>query len=81
MQSAATAQSTMDFSTMAVDDGVVNSPISNCPVHEVVQSPSLVWPHSICHAISPIRNRSSRIERVLYHEQLEVPEDQYLKVS
>ena len=36
---AATAQSTMDYSTMAVDDGVVDSPIALAAIPERSNSP------------------------------------------
>lgn len=81
IQSAATAQSTMDFSTMAVDDGVVNSPGTSIPLRELVQSPSPVWPRSICHNVSPIKNRCARIKRVLYDNPVDVAQDQSLQVS
>ena len=42
--SAVTAQSTMDYSTMAVDDGIVNSPIFLMAIHERSNSPSPTWP-------------------------------------
>jgi hypothetical protein len=44
LQSAATTQSTMDFSTMVVDDGVVNNPVTRSSRPEILRSPSPTWP-------------------------------------
>ena len=49
----ATAQSTMDYSTMAVDDGVVESPVTGAPIRESVNSPSPMWPRSVLQ--SPVK--------------------------
>ena len=39
LHSTATAQSTMDYSIMAVDKGVVDSPITQVPILERLNSP------------------------------------------
>ena len=44
LHSVATTQSTMDYSIMAVDDGVVDSPIIRVAILEKLNSPSPVWP-------------------------------------
>ena len=43
LHSVATAQSTMDYFVMAVDEGVVDSPITRAPILERLNSPSPVW--------------------------------------
>ena len=47
---AATAQSTMDYSTMAVDDGVADSPIALVAIPERSNSPSPTWPRNVLQA-------------------------------
>ena len=42
LHSVAIAQSTMDYSVMAVDEGVVDSPITRAPIFERLNSPSPV---------------------------------------
>ncbi len=81
MQSAATAQSTMDFSTMAVDDGVVNSPVASCQVRQLDQSPSPVRSLLVGHNVKPIENRCGRINRVLYDGEADATHDLSPKVS
>ena len=79
-QSAATTQSTMDFSTMVVDHGVVNNPVTHSSLRELVKSPSLGWPPSISHNVSPIRNRYTPTKRVLYDNEVDVSQDFPVKV-
>ena len=55
LHSVATAQSTMDYSTMAVDEGVVDSPVTRAPIPERMNSPSPVWPRLVPQ--SPLLNR------------------------
>lgn len=82
LQSAATAQSTMDFSTMAVDDGVVNSPVTHSALREVVKSPSPVWPPSIRQYDSPSRDGCTpSTKRVLYDLRVVDSKDILKKVS
>ena len=65
MNSAATAQSTMDYSTMAVDDGVVDSPIALVAIHERSNSPSPTWPRNVPQA--PLdRSECTPAKRSLY---------------
>ena len=47
---AVVAQSTMDYSTMAVDDGVVDSPVSLVAIHERSNSPLPTWPRNVLEA-------------------------------
>ena len=44
LHSVATAQSTMDYSVMAMDEGVVDSPITRVPILERLNSSFPVWP-------------------------------------
>ena len=53
LHSIAIAQSTMDYSIMAVDDGVVDSPVTQAPILERLNSPLFVWPHSLPHSSFP----------------------------
>lgn len=73
LHSAATAQSTMDYSTMAMDEGVVDSPIPRVPIPDRVDSPSPVWPISAPE--SPISNRRvfTATKRTLYAGSKEIP--------
>ena len=66
LHSVATAQSTMDYSVMAVDEGVVDSPISRAPILERLNSPSPVWPRSLPHSPPPNREGYTSTKRVLY---------------
>ena len=54
LHSVATAQSTMDYSVMAVDEDIVDSPITRTPILERLNSPSLVWPQSLPHSPPPL---------------------------
>ena len=62
----ATTQSTMDYSVMAVDEGVVDSPITRAPILERLNSPSPVWPRSLPHSPSPNRGGYTSTKHVLY---------------
>ena len=57
LHSVATAQSTMDYSVMAVDEGVVDSPITRAPILERLNSLSPVWPRSLPHSPPPKSGR------------------------
>ena len=65
LNSAATAQSTMDYSTMAVDDGVVDSPIALVAIHESSNSPSPTWPRNVLQAALD-RSECTPAKRSLY---------------
>ena len=66
LHSVATAQSTMDYSVMAVDEGVVDSPITRAPILERLNSPSPVWPQSLLHSPPPNREGYTSTKRILY---------------
>ena len=66
MHSVATAQSKMDYSIMAVDEGVVDSPITRVPILERLNSPSSVWLRSLPHSPPPNRGGYTSTKRVLY---------------
>ena len=66
LHSVATAQSIMDYSVMAVDEGVVDSPITRAPIFERLNSPSPVWPRSLPHSSLPNREGYTSTKRVLY---------------
>lgn len=66
MHSAATAQSTMDFSTMAIEAGVVDSPVPREPIPERVNSPSPIWPLSIPESPRLCREVLTSTKRNLY---------------
>ena len=66
LHSVATAQSTMDYSVMAMDEGVVDSPITRAPILERLDSSSPVWPRSLPHILPPNRRGYTSTKRVLY---------------
>ena len=66
LHSVVTAQSTMDYSVMAVDEGVVDSPITRVPILERLNSPSPVWPRSLPHSSPPNRGGYTSTKRVSY---------------
>ena len=66
LHSVATAQSTMDYSVMAVDEGVVDSLITRAPILERLNSPSLVWPQSLPHSPPSNRGGYTSTKRTLY---------------
>ena len=80
LHSVATAQSTMDYSVMAVDEGVVNSPITRAPILERLNSSSPVWPRSLPHSPPPNRGGYTSTKRVLYGGMENVEYDVPLKV-
>ena len=80
MHSVATAQSTMDYSVMAVDEGVVDSRITQMPILERLNSPSLVWPRSLPHSPPPNRGGYTSTKRVLYSGMEDVEYGLPLKV-
>ena len=53
LHSVATTQSTMDYSVMAVDNGVVDNPITQAAILERLNSPSPVWPRLLLHFLPP----------------------------
>ena len=66
LHSIATAQSLMDYSVMAVDDGVVDSPITRVPILERLNSPSPVWPLLLPHSPPPNRGGDTSTKCALY---------------
>ena len=70
LHSVATAQSTMDYFVMAVDEGVVDSPITRVPILERLNSPSPVWPRSLLHS-PPNREGYTSTKHVLYGASME----------
>ena len=56
----------MDYSVMAVDEGVVDSPITRAPILERLNSPSLVWPRSLPHSPPPNRGGYTSTKCALY---------------
>ena len=64
--SVATAQSTMDYSVMVADEGVVDSPITRVPILERLNSTSPVWPRSLPHSPPPNRGGYTSTKRILY---------------
>jgi hypothetical protein len=79
LNSAATAQSTMDYSTMAVDDGVVDSPIALVAIHERSNSPSPTWPRNVLHGTLD-RSECAPAKRSLYDGVSDVHSDVPVKV-
>ena len=71
LHSVATAQSTMDYFVMAVDEGVVDSPITRAPILERLNFPSPVWPRSLPHSPPPNRKGYTSTKRVLYGASME----------
>ena len=63
---AATAQSTMDYSIMVVDKGVVDSPVIRAPILERLNSPSPVWPYSLPHSPLPNWRGCTSTKHALY---------------
>ena len=66
LHSIATAQSTMDYSVMVVDEGVVDSPITRAPILGRLNSPSPVWPQSLLHSPPPNREGYTSTKRIMY---------------
>ena len=66
LHSAATAQSTMDYSTMAVDEGVVDSPISRVSIPNCVISPSPMWPRSVPNSLCMNKDNCTLVKCILY---------------
>ena len=66
MHSVATAQLTMDYFVMAVDEGVVDSPITRAPILERLNSPLPVWPRSLPHSPPLNRGGYTSTKRILY---------------
>ena len=80
LHSVATAHSTMDYSVMAVDEGVVDSPITRAPILERLNSPLPVWPHSLPHFPSPNWGGCTSTKRAIYDDMEDVEYDVLLKV-
>ena len=72
LHSVATAQSMMDYSIMAVDEGVVDSPITRAPILKRLNSPSPVWPRSLPHSPPPNREGYTFTKRVLYGASMDM---------
>ena len=81
LQSVATAQSTMDYSTMAVDEGVVDSPVTRLSIPMRVKSPSPIWPRSMLPLLSPKRQGCTPSKRSLYNNVEDIPSPPPSKVS
>ena len=71
LHSAATAQSTMDYSTMVVDEGVVDSPISRVSIPNCVISPSPMWPRSVLDSPCMNKDNCTLVKRILYGDSRE----------
>ena len=80
LHSIVTAQSTMDYCVMAVNEGVVDSPITRMPILERLNSPSPVWPRSLPHSPPPNRGGYTSTKRVLYGGMEDVEYGLLLKV-
>ena len=80
LQSVATAQSTMDYSTMAVDEGVVDS-LVNLSIPKTLKSPSPMWPRTILQVLSLRRQSSTPTKRALYNNVEDMPSPPPAKVS
>lgn len=66
LHSAATAHSTMDYSTMAIDEGVVDSPITHSGIPVRSDTPSPVWPCHVAASPTPVRRDCNLTKRSLY---------------
>ena len=66
LHSVATAQSTMDYSVMEVDEGVVDSPITRAPILKRLNSPLHVWPQSLPHSPPSNQGGYTSTKRALY---------------
>ena len=66
LHSVAIAQSTMDYTVMAVDEGVVDSPITRAPILERLNSSLPVWRRSLPHSPPPNGGGYTSNKRVLY---------------
>ena len=66
LHSVATAQSTKDYSILAVDEGVVDSPVTRALILERLNSSSLVWPCSLPHSPPPNQGGCTFLKRALY---------------
>lgn len=80
LHSVATAQSTMDYSTMAVDEGVVDSPVTRAPIPERLDSPSPIWPRVVSEPPPLERPECTPAKRTLYDGVAEVDLDTFVTV-
>ena len=80
LHSIATAQSTMDYSIMAVDEGVVDNPITQASILERLNSSSLVWPRSLPHSPPPNQGGCTSTKGALYDGMKDVEYDVPLRV-
>ena len=80
LHSVATAQSTMDYSVMGMDKGVVDSPIIRAPILERLNSPSLVWLQSLPHSSPLNQGGYTSTKRALYDGMEDVEYGLPLKV-
>ena len=80
LHSIVTAQSTMDYSIIVVDKGVVDSPVTRAPLLERLNSPSPVWPCSLPHSPPPNREGCTSTKRALYDGMKDVEYAVLLKI-
>lgn len=80
LHSAATAQSTMDYSTMAVDEGVVESPVPRVGISKRLESVSPMWPQSISQSPIPNQDSNASAKRALYGRAEKSDRDEVMKV-
>ena len=66
LQSFVTTQSTMDYSIMAMDKGVVDSPLTRALIIERLNFPSSVWPLLLPHFPPPNQGGCTSTKHVLY---------------
>ena len=66
LHSVATTQSTMDYFVMAVDEGVVDSPITRASILKRLNSPLPMWPQSLPHSPLPNRGGYTSTKLVMY---------------
>ena len=66
LDSVTTDQSTMDYSIMAVDKGIVDIPVTRVPILERLNSSSLMWPHSLPYSPALNQEAYTSIKHALY---------------
>ena len=66
LHSAATAQSTMDYSTMAVDEEVVESPLCHDQILVRSTTPSSIWPSNVEVSPTTVHRVGVSAKRTLY---------------
>ena len=80
LHSVATAQLTMDYSVMAMDEAVVDSPITRAPILKRLNSPLPVWPRSLPHSPPPNWGGYTSTKHALYDGMEDVEYGLPLKV-